>query len=93
MKASPAVRPLFRSGRSGIIIGILGCGVFTSGLNAQMTDDELSAHDTAFFESKIRPLLIEHCYDCHASDAERIRGGLVLDTREVCCFEKLSPIT
>jgi hypothetical protein len=82
MKASPAVRPLFRSGRSGIIIGILGCGVFTSGLNAQMTDDELSAHDTAFFESKIRPLLIEHCYDCHASDAERIRGGLVLDTRE-----------
>lgn len=34
-----------------------------------------------FFESRIRPALVKHCYECHASDAEKIKGGLLLDTR------------
>ena len=34
-----------------------------------------------FFESKIRPVLIKHCYECHAADSKSIRGGLLLDTR------------
>ena len=34
----------------------------------------------AFFETKIRPVLIKHCYECHASDSKSIRGGLLLDT-------------
>ena len=33
-----------------------------------------------FFEKKIRPVLIEHCYKCHSA-GEKQRGGLVLDTR------------
>ena len=32
-----------------------------------------------FFERKIRPVLVEHCYECHAGDAELIQGGLRLD--------------
>jgi hypothetical protein len=44
---------------------------------------ELSAKDVQFFESKVRPLLIKHCYGCHSSDeGNRIRGGLVLDSLE-----------
>src|SRR5436190_15256256 len=35
-----------------------------------------------FFEKKIRPILVEHCYKCHGKDAEKIKGGLLLDTRE-----------
>jgi hypothetical protein len=35
-----------------------------------------------FFEKKIRPVLAEKCYKCHSADAEKIKGGLVLDTRE-----------
>lgn len=34
-----------------------------------------------FFESKIRPVLVEHCYPCHSSDAGEQEGGLLLDTR------------
>jgi hypothetical protein len=34
-----------------------------------------------FFEKKIRPLLVEHCYRCHATTTKQ-RGGLVLDSRE-----------
>ena len=34
----------------------------------------------AFFEQKIRPIFVEHCYTCHSHDAEKIKGGLVLDS-------------
>ncbi len=35
-----------------------------------------------FFEKKIRPVLSEKCYKCHSEKAEKVRGGLLLDTRE-----------
>ena len=35
-----------------------------------------------FFEGKIRPVLVEHCYKCHSASAEKVKGGLLLDTRE-----------
>jgi len=41
-----------------------------------------TAEQIAFFENKIRPVLADKCYKCHAENAEKIRGGLVLDTRE-----------
>jgi hypothetical protein len=34
-----------------------------------------------FFEAKIRPMLVEHCYGCHSDRAEKLKGGLRLDTR------------
>jgi mono/diheme cytochrome c family protein len=34
-----------------------------------------------FFEREIRPLLVEHCLECHASTGKR-KGGLALDSRE-----------
>lgn len=38
----------------------------------------------AFFESKIRPVLIKECYSCHSAEAgaKKVRGGLLLDTRD-----------
>lgn len=41
---------------------------------------DISPADLAFFEQKIRPVLVQHCYSCHAADSEKIRGGLLLDT-------------
>src|SRR5947208_14478273 len=35
-----------------------------------------------FFEKKVRPLLVEQCYNCHSTRAEKVRGGLLLDSRE-----------
>ncbi len=35
-----------------------------------------------FFESKIRPLLVERCYKCHSAASEKIKGGLLLDSAE-----------
>jgi len=39
------------------------------------------ANDTAFFESKIRPLLVKRCYECHSEEAKMAEGGLLLDRR------------
>jgi hypothetical protein len=35
-----------------------------------------------FFEKKIRPVLVEHCYACHSESAKKTRGDLRLDTRD-----------
>ena len=34
-----------------------------------------------FFEKQIRPVLSEMCYRCHSATAEKVRGGLRLDSR------------
>lgn len=36
----------------------------------------------AFFESRIRPALVKHCYECHSEESGKSKGGLRLDTRE-----------
>ena len=38
--------------------------------------------DIEFFENRIRPLLVEHCYDCHSGKAKKAKGGLRLDSRQ-----------
>ncbi len=48
--------------------------------------DEKTAGDDAkqiaFFESKIRPMLVQHCYKCHSVEAGKSEGGLLLDSRK-----------
>jgi hypothetical protein len=41
----------------------------------------LFAQDTAFFESKIRPVLAARCYACHSSKLSAPMGSLVVDTK------------
>ena len=36
--------------------------------------------DDLFFESKVRPVLINRCYECHSAE-KKIKGGLNLDSR------------
>ncbi|MFM7167168.1 MAG: DUF1553 domain-containing protein [Planctomycetaceae bacterium] len=40
---------------------------------------QFSAVQLDFFESKVRPLLIRHCYECHSG--EKIKGSLSLQSR------------
>jgi hypothetical protein len=34
-----------------------------------------------FFEKKIRPVLVTHCYECHSGESKTLRGGLFVDSR------------
>src|SRR5262249_39709450 len=43
---------------------------------------EPSPEQFEFFEKKIRPVLLQHCYKCHSSGAKKVRGGLLLDSRD-----------
>jgi hypothetical protein len=43
--------------------------------------DEEDSGKVEFFESKIRPVLIEHCYQCHSSTSKSVKGDLLLDFR------------
>ncbi len=42
---------------------------------------DLPPEQLAFFESKVRPVLAQHCYECHSAEAKKVKGGLLLDTR------------
>ena len=36
--------------------------------------------DTDFFENRIRPVLAQHCYNCHSQRANTLQGGLFVDS-------------
>jgi DNA-binding GntR family transcriptional regulator/cytochrome c553 len=67
---SPRVRSVFKAAAIAFLLQLCGAS-FTSA--AEVNDG------TAFFESKIRPILVEHCYDCHSGD--KTKGGLALDSK------------
>ncbi len=46
--------------------------------SAQVT---LTKAERDFFETKIRPVLVEHCHGCHAADADEVKADFLLDTR------------
>src|SRR4051794_12336781 len=41
-----------------------------------------SMSGAAYFESKVRPVLVANCYQCHSAKAEKLKGKLLLDSRE-----------
>jgi len=47
---------------------------------AQSERESAEQEKLAFFESKIRPALIEHCMECHSVETEA-SGGLLLDSK------------
>ena len=37
--------------------------------------------DEQYFETSVRPLLVQHCFGCHSDAAPKVKGGLKLDSR------------
>lgn len=65
-------------------IGLLLIALLLLG-SRQLSADEPDAAALEFFEAKVRPLLVAHCYQCHSEDAEKaqnLEGGLRLDIRQ-----------
>src|SRR5947207_15974630 len=61
---------------------LLGVAVCAAGMPAAGPPKAavFSAADREFFERKVRPLLSQHCYQCHSTKAKKQRGGLLLDS-------------
>src|SRR5271157_3199032 len=49
-------------------------------LTASASEPDRASSD--FFETKVRPVLVEHCFACHSSQAAKLKGRLLLDTIE-----------
>jgi hypothetical protein len=76
-------RPIFK--RTAAVVAALA--LILSSLEAERAAGQpaprsASKEDSDFFEKHIRPVLVERCYECHSTQARRVRGGLLLDSRE-----------
>jgi hypothetical protein len=49
---------------------------------ADQKPPEVSKEHANFFNQKILPLMKQRCYECHSHEANKIKGGLTVDTRE-----------
>lgn len=62
----------------GLLIALMGLLSVPKGSVAA----ELPQPGTEFFEQHIRPVLAERCYQCHSARAEKLKGKLMLDSRD-----------
>jgi cytochrome c553 len=61
--------------------GILAGLMLTAALGSANAADKTDPKGIAFFEKKIRPVLVKQCYQCHSSQTKKPKGGLLLDTK------------
>ena len=70
-----------------VLVGLLGLLLASTVTAADKTAADKTAADRKgldFFESKIRPVLVRHCYQCHSAKAaatKMLKGELQVDTR------------
>jgi hypothetical protein len=63
-----------------ILLATLFAALTHSNVNAK----EPTAEELLFFESKIRPVLVQHCYECHSGEAllnDNLENELFLDSK------------
>jgi hypothetical protein len=59
--------------------------VLLGATTAARADDkpaEPTPEGVEFFEKKVRPVLVKHCYSCHSAKAKKVKAELRLDTRD-----------
>lgn len=63
------------------IVAALVCGAGLAEAQASAPPGGDSPEGIEFFESRVRPMLIDHCYSCHSAEAKKVRGDLWLDSK------------
>ena len=63
-------------------LAFLCAAVAFGSLPAAYATPGISAEDLDFFEKKVRPLLAEHCYKCHSEKSDKVKGSLLLDSKQ-----------
>lgn len=67
------------------LLMLLASSGFCLSAFAQIDKDQVrkfTPSEIDFFENKVRPLLVNHCLECHGDDQEKLRGGLYLTSRK-----------
>ncbi len=63
-----------------IVVGLVFSWCAVAASVSQAAPKPLTAAERNFFEKKVRPVLIQHCYECHSSKSKKVKGGLLLDS-------------
>ncbi|MGZ0169709.1 MAG: DUF1553 domain-containing protein [Planctomycetales bacterium] len=69
----------------GVLIQMVVLAAAFSALAAEPEAAKFDPGAVVFFEKKIRPVLIDKCYECHSAQAKvdgKLKGGLLLDSRQ-----------
>src|SRR5687767_7750604 len=86
--AHPAHRTIWKSMRRkdfwlvSIVLAIAAAVYATPASQPATKPVQLSAEGVEYFEKHIRPVLVERCYRCHSKDADKVKGGLLVDSRD-----------
>ena len=67
---------------NGLLLGAISSVGRADDIVAVVEKPLFTADQIEFFESQIRPLLVQHCYDCHSTDAPELKASLYVDSRE-----------
>lgn len=73
--------PAGRASRLHILRGFCQFGLTLLSSFALAQSGFAAGDGVAFFEQKIRPVLVEHCYSCHSAGAKKLKGNLYLDSK------------
>lgn len=63
-----------------ILLGLLQWSIIAKA--QEPAEESFTQEQLDFFENRIRPILVEHCYECHSADSKSIQAKLRLDGRE-----------
>ena len=73
--------PLARLGRHILVLFPLAASVLFCGTNLHADDNKpIDPAKLEFFESRIRPVLVKHCYECHSAKSKEVKGSLLVDS-------------
>jgi hypothetical protein len=66
-----------------LLIAVVDCNTVRAGdeTTAILDKPTFTAEQIEFFESEVRPVLVEHCFKCHSTDAAELQAGLYVDSR------------
>src|SRR4051794_38423918 len=70
--------------RCSFLLMLLMCGLPAAIALADTPTPPAAPLDPAgieFFEKKVRPVFVTYCYECHSAHAEKLKGGLRLDSK------------
>src|SRR5258706_6108507 len=70
--------------KSALFFGLLlplAWTVFVAAANSALIPS-IDKAGVEFFEKNVRPVLVERCYSCHSAQAKKLKGKLLLDTRQ-----------
>jgi hypothetical protein len=63
------------------LMSVIAWGLPFSVAPSVLAEDVPTAEQIQFFESKVRPIFVEHCYECHSETADEVEAELLLDSK------------